>query len=194
MWSPGSTIVRREVWRGQPWTAMVNYVVEDSPELLVLYLPEGGPFVFADLDFPGGRHPWRNRRGWEGHGPLALHRPADPYAVLVFWEGPGRDFAGWYVNFQAPFVRHVRGIDTLDHEIDIWIPAGGRWEWKDLDHLDDRVADGRFTAAEAEAIRAEGDRIARDLDAGRRWWSEEWASWEPDPAWAPQPVPDDWRA
>lgn len=46
---PGEAIVRREVWRGEPKVAWGGFVVEDSPELLTLYMPEG---------------PEREFRGW----------------------------------------------------------------------------------------------------------------------------------
>jgi hypothetical protein len=59
--------------------------------------------------------------------------------------------------------------------------------------LEQRVREGRFTPAEAEAIRAEGTRVAAELEAGRRWWSDDWAAWEPDPGWEPAPLPDGWE-
>lgn len=45
--------MRREIWHGRPWLGTVVFVVEDSPDLLVSYLPEGAPFGFADGDWPG---------------------------------------------------------------------------------------------------------------------------------------------
>ncbi|HEY2327776.1 MAG TPA: hypothetical protein VGH52_09855, partial [Gaiellaceae bacterium] len=64
-------------------------------------------------------------------------------------------------------------------ELDIWIPAGERWEWKDDELLEERVREGRFSPEQVKAIRAEGRRIARELDAGRRWWDDGWANWSP---------------
>jgi hypothetical protein len=96
------------------------------------------------------------------------------------------------VNLQDPFRRTTIGIDTLDHELDIWIPDGGRWQWKDDDLLEASVGTGRFTQSEVDAIRAEGRRVAADLDAGRRWWGDEWQTWEPDPAWTVPELPPGW--
>jgi hypothetical protein len=187
-WRPGDVIVRREVLRGRPWAAIPVYVVHDDADLLALYLPEGAPFGFADA---GLAHPWLGRSEWAGHGPLMLHRPGDAYAVWAFWEGADRRFAGWYVNFQAPFRRTRLGIDTLDHELDIWIADGAAWAWKDEDKL---RPGARFTAAEVEAIRAEADAVARDLDAGHAWWDGDWASWRPDRDWGPPALRPDWAA
>ena len=192
-WRPGDVIVRREVWRGRPWSGWATTVVRDEPALLALYLAEGTRFAFPDGDWPGGRHPWYGRDAWSGHGVLGLHRPGDAYAVLVFWDGPERRFAGWYVNFQDPFRRTRLGVDTFDHELDIWIPDGASWRWKDEDLLEASVATGRFTAEEVAEIRAEGERVAADLDAGRRWWSDDWRTWEPDPSWPVPELPEGWE-
>jgi len=193
VWGEGDWIVRRDLWRGKPWLGTIVRVIEDRSGLLVSYLPEGAPFGFPDGNWPGGRHPWSGRAGWEGHGVLMLQRPDDCHAIWHFWEGTERRFAGWYVNIQRPFARTAIGYDTQDLELDIWIPAGGSWQWKDMEALEDRVRDGRFTREEVDAIKAEGFRIAEDLDAGRRWWDERWRDFVPDPGWQlPAQLPAGW--
>jgi len=181
MWSEGDTIVRREVRNdGWVWMQMPVQVVRDEPGLLVTYTAEGTP-----LEFPPGPevHPWASVRGaWEGHGVLALQRPDEMHAVLVFWQRPEREFAGWYVNIQEPFRRTAKGFDTQDLELDIWIPAGGTWQLKDDELLDVRVREGRFTQDQARATRREAARVTAELDAGRRWWDDSWAAWRPEPS------------
>jgi hypothetical protein len=49
-----------------------------------------------------------------------------------------------------------------------------------------------LTAEEVAAVREEGVRIAEDLEAGHRWWSDDWLLWEPDPAWRMPALPADW--
>lgn len=191
MWSSGQWIVRREVWRGRPWIGMPVLVVDDNDELLVTYLAEGSPFAFPEGEWPGGGHPWRGRRRWTGHGMLMLQRPGDAYAVFHFWEGPRCTFAGWYLNFQSRPTRTHVGFDTLDHEIDIWWPAGGTWRWKDVDALQERVHDGRFTQDEANAIKVGAEQVARGLSREGRWWGDEWIEWRPPPLEVPE-LPDDW--
>jgi hypothetical protein len=133
MWSEGEVVLRREVLNdGRSWLEAPVVVVCDEPELLATYMPEGTRFHFPDGPWPTatGLHPWHGRGAWEGHGVLMLQRPGEAHAVWVFWEGPDRDFAGWYVNLQEPFRRRTRGYDTQDLELDIWIPAGsGTWGW-----------------------------------------------------------------
>jgi hypothetical protein len=186
VWQAGDTIRRREVLNdGRCWLETQVIVVRDEPGLLASYLAPGARFRFPEGDWPTptGRHPWHGRSGWEGHGTLMLQRPDEAHAIWVFWTGPEREFAGWYVNLQEPFRRTADGYDTQDLELDIWIPAGGRWEWKDADVLDERIREGRYTAAQVEATWAEGRRVAADLDAGIRWWDPWWALWEPEPEW-----------
>ena len=184
-WRAGEVIVRRHVLNdGRMWLAFPVVVVRDEPELLVTYLAEGTPFHMPEGPWPtaDGLHPWHGRPAWHGHGTLMLNRPGEMHGVWVFWHGPERAFAGWYVNIEEPFRRAENGIDTQDLELDIWIPAEGPWQWKDEHMLENRVREGRFTAGQVEAIRAEGRRIATELDAGRRWWDESWSGWRPDAA------------
>jgi hypothetical protein len=181
MWRPGQTIVRREVRNeGWAWLEVPVLVVSDDPDLLVTYLPEGAPFTFPPGPDP---HPWAGRGAWQGHGVLMLQRPDEAHAVWVFWEGPERDLACWYLNLQEPFRRTDRGYDTQDLELDLVVHPDGRWERKDEDLLDERLREGRFTAEQLVEIKAEGTRIEFELAAGRRWWDPYWALWEPDPGW-----------
>jgi hypothetical protein len=190
-WSSGDAILRRDVWRGEPKVGWAGIVVQDTPELLALYMPEGSPLAFAD-DFFGGPHPWSGKDRWRGHGVLQLQRPGESHAVWVFWHGPEREFAAWYINLQEPFRRTERGFDTQDLELDIVVGRDGGWRYKDDEKLEPSIERGRWTAEEVAAIRREGARVASELDAGRRWWSDDWASWQPDPAWTTPELPADW--
>ena len=190
-WQPGDTIVRRDVWRGQPKVAWGGTVVVDSPELLALYMPEGSPLRFAP-DFFGAPHPWSYTDRWRGHGVLQLQRPGDRYAVWVFWEGAERKFTAWYVNLQDPFRPTSIGVDTQDLELDIVVSPDGSWHYKDDEHLEAWIRRGRWTLSEVAEIRAEGARVGTLLADGRRWWSDEWANWRPDPDWPQPSLPNDW--
>ena len=188
-------VARREVWSGRPWLGTAVRIVQDDPGLLVSYLPEGAPFSFPEGDWPTspGCHPWHGRGAWEGHGVLMLQRPGESYAVWHFWQGPARDFAGWYLNLQEPFRRTAAGYDTQDLELDVWIPASGAWSFKDDELLDERVREGRFAESRVAEIRAIGDEIGAMLDAGKAWWDPSWSNWTPDPGWGPPALPEGWE-
>lgn len=197
-WRLGDVILWREVWRDRLVGAMPVRVVEDRDDLLALYIAEGTPLGFpaGGLPWDGRAHPWNRGEDprWRGHGVLTLHRPGLAHQLWVFWRGPDRAFAGWYFNLAAPFRRTPRGIDTLDHQLDIWVEPDGSWRFKDDHQLDAAIDYGRWTPEEVAAIRAEGARIAADLDAGRRSWEEAWAEWRPDPAWGPPELPSGWES
>ena len=185
--------MRREVWHGEPKVGWGGLVVEDTPELLALYMPTGSPLAYAD-DFFGGPHPWSPKDRWEGHGVLQLQRPGDMHAVWVFWHGEEREFGAWYVNLQEPFRRSAQGFDTQDLELDIVVSRNGSWRCKDDEKLEQWIERGRWTPDEVAAIRREGAAIAAELEAGRRWWSDDWASWQPDSPWATPSLPPNWEA
>lgn len=175
-WKPGEVIVRREVLNdGRPWLAMMVYVVEDSDEQLVTYLPGGTEFGFLDGQFPtcNGLHPWNHgTRRWLGHGTLMVQRNGEGHAVWHFWDGPDRTFQWWYINFQEAFRRTPIGYDTQDLELDIVVPPNGPWTFKDRELLADHVERERYSADQMDRVLALGDELGAQLDAGRRWWDE----------------------
>lgn len=189
--------MRREVLSNGPWLGVLVKVVDDSPEHLISYIPEGSPFGFPKGDWPtpSGLHPWSDRSSWQGPGCLMIQRPQDAYAVWHFWRNPGRDFVCWYINLQEPFRRTAIGYDTQDLELDLVVYPDGRWQLKDDELMDQRVEDGRWSAERVAEIRAQGAKIAARLEAGERWWPLEYRDWKPDPAWVvPSALPSGWEA
>jgi uncharacterized protein DUF402 len=189
-WQPGDVVLRREVLNdGRVWLELPVIVVRDDPGLLATYIAEGAPLRFPPGDWPtpDGRHPWHAHASWEDHGVLMLQRPREAYAVWVFWSGPNRDFAGWYINLQEPFRRTATGYDTQDLELDIVVSVDGSWRLKDDEVLEQRVREGRLTRDQVADVRAEALRVTDELDAARKWWSDDWARWRPDPKW-PKPA------
>lgn len=181
----GQVVLHREMLDGRVWLSYPVRVVTDSPGLLAVYLARGTTLSYGAGPFRWGPHPWQQvGDSWLSAGVVQLHRPGAGHAIWVLRDEADREFAGWYVNFQAPFQRGPHGFDTLDHELDLVIPpAGDGYRWKDLASFEERVRDGGFTAAEATAIRREADWLAGELDAGRRWWDQDWASWRPPADW-----------
>ncbi len=196
-WEPGERVVRREVWRGRPWSALPMYCVRDTADLLALYMPVGTPIGFADGEWPTptGRHGWNAGPGtvWLHQDVLQLHRPGDAYSVWTFSPGQNPAEQGWYVNLQDAFRRTAMGIDTLDHELDLVIDPDGGWQFKDVDEFHEGIELGRFTAREAAEIEALGDRLATIIDAGAQWWDDRWKNWTPRPELEqPLALPPDW--
>ncbi|MEU0883586.1 DUF402 domain-containing protein [Lentzea sp. NPDC005914] len=178
LFTPGEVVVRREVLHGKVWSEMPTRVVADEPGLLAVFVEPGTRLTYPDHHHP---HPWdKPERGfWRGHGKLMLHRPDDAYSVDLFWHGDDRVFGNYYLNLQAPYRRTDDGFDTLDHALDYTMRADGTWEQRDLDEFEEQVASGKYSAEEAEAIRAEGVKIEKMLASGDIWWDTAWADWHP---------------
>jgi hypothetical protein len=186
-WQQGDVILRREVLNdGRPWLEFPVFVVQDEPELFATYLASGTSLHFPTGPWPTGNglHPWHGQKEWEGHGVLMLQRPGDMHAVWVLWQEPRRRFHSWYLNIQEPFRRTDAGYDTQDLELDIVIEADGSWRLKDADVLEQRISEGRYRPDQIDDVRREAARLTGELDAGRRWWSDDWSRWTPDPAWS----------
>jgi hypothetical protein len=182
---PGEVIVRREVWRGQVWSALPVVVIEDSPKLLAVHVQVGAPFGFA-AGHPLGVHPWSKAQSWQGLDVVMLQRPDEAHSV---WFIGSRAI---YVNLQAPFRRTPLGVDTFDHELDLVIAPDGTWTYKDQEQLEASVAAGRFTEDEVVSIRSEGARVAEMIETQSTWWASEWSTWLPPDSWPVATLRPDW--
>ncbi|AZM58128.1 DUF402 domain-containing protein [Streptomyces sp. WAC 01529] len=183
MFGFGDIIRRREMLDGREWIVYPVRVVEDTEDHLAVYLAKGTPLTFGQGDFRWGTHPWANfDHIWQSDGVLQVQRPGDGYSVWHFWKGD--TFSGWYINFQEPMRRDARGFDTLDQELDIWVPAdGSSFQWKDVEHFEERERLGGFHPGEADAVRTEAQRVVAMLDAGTTWWSDRWTDWSAPAIW-----------
>ena len=189
-WEPGGEVVWRETWHGRTYAAFPVRVVADDEEKAAVYVAEGTRFAFPRGGWPfEGEHPWKGRGTWTGHGVLVVHRPGEAHTIWHFWKEPGRIFAGWYVNLQAPFVRDDREFDTQDHELDIRIEPDRSWRWKDEEKMADWVRQGRFTNDDVAAIRVEGERVLAEWP-----FPTGWEDWQPDASWPVPELPQAWRA
>lgn len=166
---------------------MAVVVVEHDPEFLVVHVPDGAPMGFVD-GHPLGVHPWSVNGVWRGMDVLMAQRTGDAHSAWFF--GP---FAT-YINLQDPMRFTSRGFDTFDHELDIVVAPDGNWVYKDEDHLEASIESGRFTVSEGEAIRAEGQRVGRMLDAREPWWNPAWSQWSAPEGWPTPALVDDWAS
>ena len=199
MWEPGDVIVHQEVWRGRVWAARPLVVVEDTPERLLLWIPQGTRRKVPST--PPGRvdPPTRRervienlaRRDWVhvdhewDMDHLWLLRPGDWHGLWVSWVG-GRH-VGWYVNLQRPFRRTPLGIEAMDMMLDVVVEPDLTWRWKDQDEFADLVGRGLVDATTGELVRAEGEAVIGRVERREAPFSEPWPDWRPDPSW-PEPV------
>lgn len=113
------------------------------------------------------------------------------HAVYVTWDEAG-ELVGWYVNLEEPWRESAFGFDTTDHLLDIWIDPDRNWRWKDEDHLAEALEVGLFHEEQAEAMRAEGERVIERIEAWSAPFDEGWENWRPDPEWPLPSIPEGW--
>jgi hypothetical protein len=208
VFTPGSTIVAREVWDGLLWSARPARVVDDDGETLVHWMPAGALGCFATSRFfPGREHlpPGERQlvslasRQWHYRGvpvrgtSLTFVRRDGWASIAPTWHPDGR-FVHWYVNFQLPAGRWERGYDSLDLVLDLVVAPDWTWGWKDRAHFDDALARGIFDRSVADAIDAEAERVAQDITARRGCFDESWPRWTPPPGWDAPVLPPDFAA
>ena len=199
-WTPGSKIVYREVWRGRVWTARPVTVVQDTQDLIVLYLCSGARWKFpAPVDGSRERpdllhhllstESWRLiDLTWTWGDTLFLVRPGEAHAVHVMWRESDRAFVGWYVNLQEPLRRTPIGFDFMDQDLDIVVgPDLSEWHWKDEESFRRGIEIGLFSDQQVREIHAEGERVIAQIRAKVSPFGDGWEDWVPDPAW---PVPE----
>ncbi len=195
-WPLGQQIVYREVWREKIWTARPVTVVRDTPEWVALYQCAGTPWALPI----GSGEPflqclqtgrWQLQEVALDYDGLILARPGEAHAVHVMWDR-ARAFTGWYVNLQEPLRRTALGFDFMDQALDLVVQPDLTWAWKDEDELQQAVALGLFSAQQAQAIRAEGERVVERLRARQSPFSDGWEHWRPPAAWPAPSWPAGW--
>jgi 8-oxo-dGTP pyrophosphatase MutT (NUDIX family) len=186
-WPAGALVVFRFGRLGRTSFARLGTVLEDGPGGLLLWISHGSPTVRqvladgrdlrqAPLDRRGSDPRVRRMGSWWGHG-MSLHVPPEPngWSVWSFFDDDGV-FQGWYGNLEAPQVRRRTAlgtylVDTADRALDVWVPlVEGRPapQWKDEDEFAAFTGlAGRWSAAQAVSIRADGERLFALAAAGR---------------------------
>lgn len=203
-WAPGEHIL----WRYRANAAEGIHicrpvtVVQDTPDLLAVWLAPGTPCVRPQLadGTPPHREPLPTRYTkprttarceWLGTGVLKLARPRDPWSVWLFWE-PDWSFKNWYVNLEEPRRRWSGGVDSEDHFLDIAVYPDRRWEWKDEDEFAQAQHAGLMDPQQAERVRSAGRAAVELISAWGTPFPDGWEHWRPDPSWTVPALPADW--
>lgn len=203
-WARGETIVLQEVHRGRLWAARPMTVVSDDGDFVVLWHPKGTIRKVPTNPPTRPRLPTRAERfaasltlldwihidhEWDVDT-LWLLRDGDWHATWVsFRDG---EHWGWYINLQEPFRRTVRGLQTMDLELDLLIYPDGSWQYKDEDEFEHLVAHGVIDEDKAEHVRAEARRVIDRAERNEPPFSDSWPDWRPDAEWSLPVLPADW--
>jgi predicted RNA-binding protein associated with RNAse of E/G family len=164
-------------------------VVEDSGELLALFIAAGTPYKAGPkrtarakrsgprLGVPPNELVWRNDT-------LRLMVPGERHSVLLFWsdDNAPRRLLKYFINLEEPFRRTQVGFDTQDHTLDVELTPDLAWRWRDEAELENHVTEGFYSAELAAAARAEGRRVI-DAILAHEHVCTRWTDWQADAAW-----------
>jgi hypothetical protein len=191
MWSSGDSVAVREIWDGRVWKARPWTVVQDEPDLLVLWLPagsrtkvpEGKPVLpVGDWKLTEGR--FGMSESYPGTSALRVTRPGASHSILLFFR---HEFYAWYVNLERPLTRSPVGFDLTDLFLDVYVERDRPPRWLDEDELEQALAAGLLSRDEAAAARAEGERVLAEWP-----FPTGWEDFRPDPRWELPELPAGW--
>ncbi len=189
---PGDEVVVRYLTRlgsavGMTWPYRV---VQDDGDLVALYIPAGSTFMRWHSPEPGRRElvegEWRR-------DVLRLMFPGKGYSIWLFWEGEGRPFTTYYVNFEEPFRRTAVGFDTNDHTLDIMVKPDLAWQWKDREEFDALVASGNFSSEFGQSIEEAAREVLQMIERRSAPFDGGWATWAPPADWTLPVLHARWR-
>jgi predicted RNA-binding protein associated with RNAse of E/G family len=182
-------------------------VVEHDSRGLRLWIPHGTPLAVSVAEDGRGLrdmpfHEWivqrevLRPRTWFGPNIFMFIPPESHHSVWWFWDAQGR-FVGWYVNLEEPSAlwddEQLAGVDTTDHDLDIWVRPDRRWAWKDEDEFLERQAYvEHYWVREPHRVRAEGQRVIRLIEAGEFPFDGTWRDFRPAPWSYPTDLPEGW--
>ncbi|WP_405586897.1 DUF402 domain-containing protein [Streptomyces sp. NBC_01190] len=203
-WAPGEQVLWRYRWNGtgEVHIARPVTVVRDDADLLAVWMAPGTPCVkpvLADgtlvhhepLATRYRKPRVATRDQWFGSGVLKLARPDEPWSVWLFWE-EGWRFRSWYVNLEEPRRRWSRGVDSVDHFLDISVRPDRSWHWLDEDEFAQAQTDGLMSPELAPQVRQAGLRAVGLIGSWASPFRDHWEDWRPDPAWPVPALPADW--
>ena len=187
-WKWGETAVIRNLARsdGTVTTAIPAIVMQDDSKLLALFIPKETPFkdnwvippaqrvASVDAITPSAQRQhrdlvWRNDT-------IRLYLVGFGYSVWLNFDENG-EFASWYGNLEAPFVRTGIGIDTRDYALDIVALPDGRWHWKDEAEFQRRLEVRIDTLDHQMRVRAAGQDFIQRFERNAWPFNAGWQDW-----------------
>lgn len=236
-WEPGDVVIvrdRLETRGTRAYEALTGdtlpnlpgwpyIVLEDTPEKVVLYLPEGTKlwrwniveqrlreprvtqgdsvrFMFedrtyaVDLFFETGTGP----APWVKY--LLMGEPPPSYAAPIITRPANAElpsantrFYGWKVDLVSPFRRTALGFDVADEVLDIVVWPDRSYRWKDEDQMERLVSLDVYSEAEVRMLRQGAEEVIGLIESGRAPFDAFWPLWRP-PAQVVIPVaPEGWQ-
>lgn len=196
--APGREVLYRNIDGARLASVRPCRVVVDDERGLLLWLARGSAVVveaardgrgLRDMPFSEwiGLETEVVPRTWQGPGLLKFIPPGADHSVWFFRDDEGA-FINWYVNLEERALRwddgHVAGVDVIDQDLDVVARPDRTWEWKDEDEFTERLAyPDHYWVHDEQAVRAEGLRVIKMIEAGDFPFDGTWTTYHPDPSW-----------
>jgi uncharacterized protein len=197
--SAGEHATFRGIGNRQVFWTYPTIVVQDTSDLIVLYLPAGvlgkntdhrptPTEVMSTNVFNVVDHQWTRT------DVLMMIVPEESFSTYIMWETGTKNLDCWYVNLQEPIRRTSIGFDTTDNWLDVVIsPDMSEWHWKDEDEFKEAQKVGLYSTEKVAEIFAKGERAVRLITKERRALYEQWKEWQVNPEWNLPMLSPDWQ-
>lgn len=197
MWNYGDVISWRGVFRGRIWHVQPTLLVKDTPQEIVTTLLPGTECVAEETYLNGktqGNRRWsfvnRDWRlatySWRTNRLLLIFEPDRYYSTILFWDDKSGDFLCYYINFQLPFHRNNRALDTLDLDLDIIIKPDLSYEWKDVEDYHKAIEHSIILPEWIQGIEMGKREVLDRLEKRQYPFDGSWRDWMPTHA-GPRP-------
>ena len=194
---PGQTIICRQIWQNRVFEERPEIVVQDSPEMLALYL-HPNTIIRQPVSRTGEKATYLDRLNltwtlaevpWIPPRRLRLSIPGAFYSVLLFWN-EDNSLRAWYINLEESIHRTPQGFNYIDLFLDIIIePDLSNWRWDDEDELEEAVKRRFISQKSSDMLYSEGRKAIEWLLSGNSPFNE-WETWRPDPVWHIRVLPE----
>ena len=205
---PGRMILHRNLRHGRlGWVRPARVVSDDERGLLVWVAPASPVANEVAEDGRGMRAMpftewitlgYRLAPGtWDGPGVLKFLPTGAAHSVWWFRDRTAGSPAGTSTSKSPPCAGTTARWPAWTSSIRTsmsWVPANQRWRWKDEDEFADRLAfPSHYWVPDEAAVRAEGERVMKVIEAGEFPFDGTWCDFHPDPAWpTPTELPLGW--
>jgi hypothetical protein len=199
----GDVVVWRSCPSGCVGSVVASIVVEDGPDVIALFMPDGaacmrrkgrrgGPRGRQLLvgEWEGGHESW----SWRSDA-VRVHIPGTHHSIVRWWNAGTTSYERWYVNLETDWTRIPIGFDSHDLTLDVEVDDAGSHGWlKDEDELAFAQEHGLISMQDAERARAEAETVLRSIE-DRGWlFGADWSRWRPAHGWTRPLLPEGWDA